>query len=461
METNTQVRKMRIKRITVEKNEDVYDITTTSNHNFFANSILVHNCGEQTLSPGNICCLGTLNLTQFVTEEGLDFDAIRKNVKRLVRFLDNVNSYSSAPLPEYIESMRKKRRIGCGVMGWGSALFMMKIRFGSDEALALQEKLMTTYAQAAYEASIDLAEEKGMFELCKPELHAQGEFIKNLGLSQTYMSKLLKFGIRNASLMSQQPNGSSSIMANVVSGGIEPIFMPEYIRTVIVPKVPDDMVAITPKYYEGEWIETEVFKFAKEGDEEILRGIWDGVTYKIDKSRGLVKEVLCEDYGVRWLKARGQWEPKANWAVTTTELSVSDHVNDLRGFARWTDSACSKCVSAEETMVLIDGKIVYLDELEHGQEDSFTPFTGTVANHKSDNVAVKSVYNNGMKDTLKVTFDDGSTLKGTFNHRIYTSDGFVKLSDLKIGSFINNSAYRNYLEKAKYGNSSINSFEMD
>ena len=376
---SVEVKRIRIKRITVEKNEDVYDITTTSNHNFFANGVLVHNCGEQTLSPGNICCLGTLNLTQFVVDDHFgkrrfDFEAIRKNVKRLVRFLDNVNSYSSAPLPEYIESMRKKRRIGCGVMGWGSSLFMMKIRFGSDEALALQEKLMTTYAQAAYEASIDLAEEKGMFELCQPELHAQGEFIKNLGLSPKYMSKLLKFGIRNASLMSQQPNGSSSIMANVVSGGIEPIFMPEYIRTVIVPKTPEDMISFTPRYYEGEWYETEVFKFTKEGDEEILRGVWNGVTYKIDKSRGLVKEVLCEDYGVRWLKARGQWDPKANWAVTTTELSVSDHVNDLRGFARWTDSACSKTVNIPHDYPYDQFKDLYLEVYNTGFIKGFTTY---------------------------------------------------------------------------------------
>lgn len=422
-------------------------------------------CGEQTLSPGNICCLGTLNLSQFVIEQGgkrsLDYDNISKYVRYLVRFLDNVNSYSSAPLPEYIESMRKKRRIGCGVMGWGSALFMMKIRFASDEALEIQEKLMRLYATAAYEASIDLAVEKGMFELCVPGFHADGTFIQSLGLSDEYMTKLKTTGIRNASLMSQQPNGTTSILSNVVSGGIEPIFMPEYVRTTIVPSMPDDMAAFTPKWFEGEWFETDVFKLTKEGDEEILKGVFNGVTYKIDKNRGLTREVLCEDYGVRWLKARNEWDATAPWAVTTTELSVADHVRDLKGFARWTDSACSKCVSAEETMVLIDGKIVYLDELEHGQEDSFTPFTGTVANHKSDNVAVKSVYNNGMKDTLKVTFDDGSTLKGTFNHRIYTSDGFVKLSDLKIGSFINNSAYRNYLEKAKYGNSSINSFEMD
>lgn len=335
-------------------------------------------CGEQTLSPGNICCLGTLNLTQFVVESNgkrdFDYDGIKKYVQYLVRFLDNVNSYSSAPLPEYIESMRKKRRIGCGVMGWGSALFMMKVRFASDEALAIQEKLMKLYATAAYEASIDLAAEKGAFELCNKEFHSQGVFINSLGLSEDYMTKLRTIGIRNASLMSQQPNGTTSILANVVSGGIEPIFMPEYIRTTIVPRMPDEMAAFTPKWFEGEWFETDVFKLTKEGDEEILKGSFNGVTYKIDKNRGLTREVLCEDYGVRWLKARGEWDATAPWAVTTTELSVDDHVRDLKGFAQWTDSACSKTVNVPHEYPYESFKDLYLDVYNTGFIKGFTTY---------------------------------------------------------------------------------------
>lgn len=337
-------------------------------------------CGEQTLSPGNICCLGTLNLTQFVVDGKLDFEAIKAHVKMLVRFLDNVNSYSSAPLPEYIDSMRKKRRVGCGLMGWGSALFMMKVRFGSPEAHAIQQQLMELYATSAYEASIDLAVERGMFELCNPVLHAGGKFIQSLPLSEEYKHKLATTGIRNSSLMSQQPNGSSSIFANVVSGGIEPIFMPEYIRTVIVPSMPDDMASFTPKWYEGEWYETDVFKLAKEGDEQILKGQWQGTIYKVDKNRGLVKEVLCEDYGVRWLKARGEWDANAPWAVTTTQLTVDDHVTDLTGFARWTDSACSKTVNIPYDYQFEDFKDLYIDVYKSGYIKGFTTYrAGTMA----------------------------------------------------------------------------------
>jgi ribonucleoside-diphosphate reductase alpha chain len=316
----------------------------------------------------------------------LNIPEITKHVKMLVRFLDNVNEYSSAPLPEYIEAMRHKRRIGCGVLGWGSALFMMKVKFGSPEAETIRTNLMQAYARAAYEASIDLAIEKGMFTYCVPEKHAECPFVQSLGLSEDYMQKLRTTGIRNSSLLSQQPTGNTSILANVVSGGIEPIFMPEYIRTVIVPSMPEDMKTFTPKWYEGEWYETNVFKETKEGDEPILKGVFNGTTYKIDKNRGLLKEVLCEDYGVRWLKARGEWEPDADWAVTTTELSVQAHVDDLKGFAQYTDSACSKTVNIPNEYPYEDFKNLYLDVYNTGYIKGFTTYrSGTMASVLSAN----------------------------------------------------------------------------
>lgn len=342
---------------------------------YYGETIFATNpCGEQTLSPGNICCLGSINLTQFIEGEGFNLPAVKQYTQYMVRFLDNVNSYSSAPLPEYEDSMRKKRRIGLGVMGWGSALFMIKVRFGSERATQLREELMTTIARTAYETSIDLAEEKGMFAYCKPEKHVEGAFIKQLGLSPEYMEKLRSVGIRNASLMSQQPTGNTSIVANIVSGGIEPIFMPEYVRTVILVRTPDEILARTPKWWEGAWHETDLFKFVKEGDEEILRAEHFGTVYKIDKNRGLTKEVLCEDYGVRYLKKHGEWDPTADWAVTTTNLSVQDHVSDLEGFARWTDSACSKTCNIPHDYPFEKFKDLYLEVYNTGFIKGFTTY---------------------------------------------------------------------------------------
>lgn len=361
----------------------------------YAETILSTNpCGEQTLAAGGVCCLGTINLTQFInsTNDGFDLVKLAKYVRTMVRFLDNVNDISDAPLPEYVDSMRNKRRIGCGVMGWGSALFMLKVRFGSEKAEELRELVMSTYAREAYMASIDLAVEKGMFKYCIPEKHAESVFIKNLCLSEEYMQKLRTTGIRNSSLLSQQPNGNGSIFANVVTGGIEPAFMPEYTRTVIVTVAPDSIAKVTPAFHLGEFHETALFKFELEGDEQILRGVdTDGTVYKIDKNRGLTKEVLCQDYGIRHLKNTGQYVAGADYLVTTTELSVEDHVSDLRGFAKWTDSACSKTCNIPFDYPYEDFKNLYLDVYNTGVIKGFTTYrAGTMTSVLS---AVKETVN--------------------------------------------------------------------
>lgn len=334
-------------------------------------------CGEQTLAPGGVCDLGSLNLTQFVdmVRRTIDFEKLKHYTPILVRLLDNINTLSNAPLDEYIYSMRNKRRIGCGILGWGSALYMMKTRFGSEQAHELRDQLMSTFAKEAYKASIDLAEEKGMFSECEPEKHVENAFVQNLDLPQEYLDKMKKVGIRNSSLLSIQPTGNTAILANVASGGLEPVFMHEYVRTVIVDSMPEHIEDVTPKWYAGEWYETSMFKETTEGDETILRGVDDfGTVYKIDQNRGLTKEVLCEDYGVRKMKELGEWDPNAEWAATTLDLEVDDHLNDLKGFARWIDSAVSKTINVPNDYSFDGFKDIYQNAYQSGSVKGVTTY---------------------------------------------------------------------------------------
>lgn len=360
-------------------------------------------CGEQTLAPGGVCNLGSLNLTQFInrTRTGFNYDRLKTFTRYLVRFLDNINNLSETPLKEYTDSMKNKRRIGCGILGWGSALFMMRIPFGSEQSAKLRDQMMKTIARESYMASIDLAEEKGMFKLCDPEKHADGPFVQGLKLSDEYMTKMRKTGIRNSSLLSVQPTGNTSILANIVSGGLEPVFMPEYVRTVIVNTMPDHIADVTPKWYEGEFHTTKMFKKAKEGDEEILKGTDDnGVVYKIDKNRGLTKEVLCEDYGVRHLKLRDEWDIEADWAVTTTNLTVDQHVEDLQGFARWVDSAMSKTINVPNDFPFDKFTNIYLDTYASGYVKGVTTYrSGTMT-------TVLSAKNESEVDNEEIILDD-------------------------------------------------------
>jgi ribonucleoside-diphosphate reductase alpha chain len=320
-------------------------------------------CGEQIMPQGQVCNLGSVNLTQFVNADGSDFDhqKLREWVPVLVRFLDNVNSFTGTPLPEYDWNVRNRRRIGVGVMGWGSALLMLRTRFGSARAAELREQVMRTIAHAAYSASIDLAEEKGAFVGCDNETHAACKFLAQIGFPEGELARLRKSGVRNSSVLSCQPTGNGSIFANVCSGGIEPVFSFEYTRTVIVPDVPAHLSAVTPAFHLGEFHETAFFKSAREGDEDILRGVDDeGTVWKIDRNRGLTREVPCVDYGVRWLKARGLWDPAADWAASATNLTVAEHVDDLSGFAKYIDSSISKTVNIPHDYPFESFKDVYL-----------------------------------------------------------------------------------------------------
>jgi ribonucleoside-diphosphate reductase alpha chain len=335
------------------------------------------------MPPGSICDLGSLNLVKMLNKDksGFDIKKIEKYTKYLVRFLDNVNDYTKTPLKEYDEAIRR-RRIGLGILGWGSTLYLLKIRFASDKAEKIKEELMKTICYSAIEASIDLAEEKGMFDGCDPQKHAESEFFKQIDCPKYLLDKMKKFGIRNSSLFSIQPTGGTGIFANMVSGGCEPVFSPNYIRTTIVPQIPEEIKDVCPNFYSGEFFETSMFKFEKEGDETILKGKdKNGTMYKIDKSRGLTKEVECKDYGYKILEELGEWDKNADWAVTSSELNVEDHLRDLKGFAKYLDASASKTISVPNNYPFYKFENVYLDAYKTGYIKGVTTYrVGTMAN---------------------------------------------------------------------------------
>lgn len=334
-------------------------------------------CGEQSLPYGGCCNLLSMNLVMFFDHENgvFDFDKFEKQVKVAVRFADNVNDYSNAPLKEYEESLEGRRRIGLGVLGWASLLYLMNIRFGSDEAEALKKKIMKLLTHTAVETSINLAIEKGMFEGCIPEEHVKSPFWDMIELTEELRNKMRKHGIRNSALFSIQPTGNTSCFANITSSGCEPIFGWEYIRTVIVPVVPDSIKDVCPKYWEGEMKETALFKWTKEGDESILRGkTEDGTIYKIDRNRGLTKEVVVRDIAYDIMINNGKWNPKAKWACTSSDLTVEDHIRDMTGWYQWIDSSISKTVNLPNNYPYEKFENVYLDLYTSGTAKGMTTY---------------------------------------------------------------------------------------
>lgn len=377
-------------------------------------------CAEQVLPFGGTCNLGSLNLAKFVNVERktFDYESVRKYVSYAIRFLDNVNDCSGAPLPEYKDSMIHRRRIGLGVFGWGSALYLLGIRFGSDKAENFKSELMKIFTHTGVKTSINLAKEKGMFRDCDPIKHSQVDFWKQIELPSEMVQEISVFGIRNSALFSIQPTGNTSIFANVVSGGTEPVFLFDYIRTSIVSLIPDHIKKVSPKWYENEFKETEMFKFVKEGDETILRGVDQfGVVYKIDKNRGLTKETLCEDYAVRILRQRGEWNSNSDWAVTTANLSVEDHIRDVKGFAKWIDSSISKTINLPKDYPFNKFQDVYTDAYQTGYIKGVTTYReGTMTSVLSDVSKTEEVKQDESKIHKTIAPKRPNSLNGDVYH---------------------------------------------
>src|SRR5690606_32545765 len=139
------------------------------------------------------------------------------------------------------------------------------------------------------------------------------------------------------------------VLANNVSGGLEPLFMTEYIRTSIQPYAPEGLavpqnINWSEKTFDASAGENN-WKWAKEGDENILITNFKGTVWKYDASRGLLKESSIKDYGVHMLQKADQWNQDADWAKTSFNLNINDHVNTMSVFSKYIDSAMSKTVN--------------------------------------------------------------------------------------------------------------------
>ncbi|HOL55183.1 MAG TPA: adenosylcobalamin-dependent ribonucleoside-diphosphate reductase, partial [bacterium] len=192
-------------------------------------------CGEQPLPPAGCCLLGSFNLTQFVMEPftenaRFNLESLNKYVPVAVRLLDNIIEISEYPFPAYEEEEKTKRRMGIGIMGLGSTLAMLGLKYSSVEGRHQAEVIVKAIRDSAYQTSAILAKEKGPFKHFERDKYLEGEFIKRL---PGEIRELIKEnGIHNSHLISIAPTGTLSVVANNISSGIEPIFSLSYKRRV-------------------------------------------------------------------------------------------------------------------------------------------------------------------------------------------------------------------------------------
>jgi len=206
------------------------NIQKFSNTSYYEVVECTNPCGEIVMAPNNLCDLGSINLSNMYhpPSNSVSWKHLKETIFTAVRFLDNVLDMTFYPLPKIEEASTASRRIGLGTLGLHHLLLKMGLRYGSDESLEFIDELYSKIRDSAYLASIDIAKAKGSFKKLDIEKYMDTNFIKSL--PRRVQTGIRTSGIRNSSLLTIAPTGTTSMLVNT-SSGIEPVIAPVYKRT--------------------------------------------------------------------------------------------------------------------------------------------------------------------------------------------------------------------------------------
>lgn len=281
-------------------------------------------CAEQPLPPYGACLLGSVNLTKFVKNPftrnaSVDLSGIESVVRTAVRFLDNVIDISGFPLEAQRQEASAKRRMGIGVTGLANLFYFMGVRYGSPKSLELAESIMSVVTSTAYETSVALGREKGVFPMFDGKRYPEGRFIKTL--PKSIQRDIRKNGLRNSHLTSIAPTGTISLLAGNVSSGLEPVFALKFKR----------------KFRQGA------------GDDVVEKDV--------------------TDYAYRaYLKKHGGKTPRKlpNYFVTTDDITPMEHLNIQAALQKHVDSSISKTINVPKDFPFDQFEGIYMRACELG-----------------------------------------------------------------------------------------------
>ena len=274
-------------------------------------------CGEQPLPPYGCCCLGSINLSAlvlhpFTPKACIDWGRLAVLVSIGVRMLDNVLDLSFWPLEQQRKEAMAKRRIGLGFTGLGDALLMLQVKYDSEDARNRAAEIAAYMRDTAYETSINLAEEKGAFEIFEAEGYMKSPFIQRL--PEALQKRIRTTGLRNSHLLSIAPTGTISLaFGDNCSGGVEPAFSWTYQRN------------------------------KRESD-------------------GSTSQFQVVDHAYRvWLAQGGSDKDLPEYFVTALSISAADHMAMLTAVQPFIDTSISKTVNVPEDYPFEQFKTLYLD----------------------------------------------------------------------------------------------------
>lgn len=216
-------------------------------------------CGEIPLCPYDSCRLLSVNLYSYVEnpftpEAKFNFELFKKHVRIAQRIMDDIVDMELEKIDQIIakvksdpqaddvkatelhlwEKIKRKsgmgRRTGVGITAEGDMIAAMGLRYGTQEATDFSVLVHKTLALAAYRSSVEMAKERGAFEIYDAEREKNNPFINRIREAEPELyDEMMKYGRRNIACLTIAPTGTTSLMTQTTSG-IEPVFMPVYKR---------------------------------------------------------------------------------------------------------------------------------------------------------------------------------------------------------------------------------------
>lgn len=222
-------------------------------------TISTNPCGEIPLCPYDSCRLLAINLYSYVVnpftpDAYFDFDLFKVHVAKAQRIMDDIidlekekidtiiQKIDSDPEPEEVKSTErhlwekirtktlKGRRTGVGTTAEGDMLAALGFKYGTPEATDFSVSVHKALCLAAYKSSVDMAQERGAFEIFDADREKNNPFINRIKEADPKLyDKMKKYGRRNIACLTIAPTGTTSLMTRTTSG-IEPVFLPAYKR---------------------------------------------------------------------------------------------------------------------------------------------------------------------------------------------------------------------------------------
>ena len=277
-------------------------------------------CGEVPLLPNESCNLGSINVEKFInsTNDDIDWNKLRENVRDTIHFLDNVVSINKYPTNEIKEISHNMRRLGLGVMGFADLLSKMGIKYGTEKSYQFARHLMKFISDVAWKMSEDLAETRGTFPYWD-----KSDFAKT------------QKRVRNVNCTIIAPTGSIGTIANC-SPGIEPHFALVYVRHSRIKERSEEFEEL---HYLNEFFETVLSEKGITLDKEKI--------LEISNNGGSIQDIT--------------WIPQniKDMFPIASDLSGEKHVLMQSAFQEFVDDGVSKTINLPNEATLEDVNRAY------------------------------------------------------------------------------------------------------